>query len=106
MIDEKLLIERIKRLENNVDEIMFKDSSQIKCIDSEIMKYLFKLIINVVEQEAELQKYAYLHCNNCKYLRNNGTLRNCCYCTMRHFYIRSHDRDKEAKECRYFDIRD
>lgn len=105
MIDEKLLIERIKRLENNVDEIMFKDSFQLKCIDSETMKYLFKIIINVIEQEAELQKSVYLHCNNCKYLRNNGTLRNYCYCTMRHFYIRSHDRDKEANECRYFESR-
>lgn len=105
MIDEKLLIERIKRLENNVDEIMFKNSSQLKCIDSETMKYLFKLIINVIEQQAELQKSVYLHCNNCKYLRNNGTLRNCYYCTMKHFYIRSHDRDREAKECRYFESR-
>ena len=42
-IDEKLLIERIKRLENNIDEIMFKDSFQLKCIDSETMKYLFKI---------------------------------------------------------------
>lgn len=105
MIDEKLLIERIKRLENNVDEIMFKDSSQLKCIDSETMKYLFKLIINVIEQQAELQKSVYLHCNNCKYLRNNGTLRNCCYCTMKHFHIRDGDKDKVAKECKYFESR-
>lgn len=101
MIDEKLLIERIKRLENNVDVIMFKDSSQLNCIDSETMKYLFKLIINVIEREAELQKPAYIHCNNCKYLRNNGTLRNCYYCTMIHYTVR--DRDKDAKKCRYFE---
>lgn len=105
MIDEKLLIERIKRLENNVDGIMFKDSSQLKCINSETMKYLFKLIINAIEQEAELQKSVYLHCNNCKYLRNNGTLRTSYYCTMKHFYIRSHDGDRKAKECRYFESR-
>lgn len=93
MINEKLLIERIKRLENNVDGI--------KYIDSETMKYLFKLIINVIEQEAELQKPAYIHCNNCKYLRNNGTLRNCYYCTMIHYTVR--DRDKDAKKCGYFE---
>ena len=103
MIDEKLLIERIKRLENNVDGIMFKDSSQLKCTDSETMKYLFKLIINVIEQQAELQKHVYIHCNNCKYLRNNGTFRNCYYCTMMHYTVR--DRDKDAKKCRYFESR-
>lgn len=105
MIDEKLLIERIKGLENNVDGIMFKDSYLLMCVDSEEIKYLFKLIINEIKNQAVLQKSVYLHCNNCKYLRNNGTLRNCYYCTMKHFYIRSHDRDREAKECRYFESR-
>lgn len=74
MIDEKLLIERIKRLENNVDEIMFKDSYSLMCIDSEEIKYLFKLIIDEIKNQVVLQKSVYLHCNNCKYLRNNGTL--------------------------------
>lgn len=107
MIDENKLIEDLKQL-RGLKNIRSNSNSVIHKLAQSLFNETIRIIneqpkVYLCEQNNVKNSFRiYVHCKNCRYLRNKGTFSNSYYCIMKHCNIRHRDIDKKARTCNFF----